>query len=93
MAIEFDEKTLWTDTKNERGDFQEGIGARLDWYNDALQVCIDDSGEEVAMHIRFNQDGTIAEIVVREELRALVISEQKRGQTEWEIARDGKEEL
>lgn len=71
--------------------FCEGAAIDFDWYNDRLQILIFDNQDEPALHVRFNADGTIAEIVFRDELKPLLINEQRRGQSEWEISRDGKE--
>lgn len=71
-------------------------GAQLsfDYYNDWLQGLVFDDCDDPAMHIRWNEDGTIAEIIVRDDLMPKIVREcgpRRSGQSEWEKARDGEE--
>ena len=42
--------------------------ASFDWHNDRLQILVFDSNDDPALHVRYNPDGTIAEIVIRDDL-------------------------
>lgn len=62
----------------------------LDWYNDRLQLLsYDGKSEEVAVSVRLNQDGGVAEIVIRDELLKLVRSDNGP-RSEWAIERDDR---
>jgi hypothetical protein len=50
-----------------------GEGALMDWWNDRLQIVVMDRQEdEPALHVRYNSDGGIVEIMVREDLVDMV---------------------
>lgn len=69
----------------------EQVGARVDWYNDRMQILIDDTSEDQALHIRFNPDGSIAEILVRDDLMGLVKIEGESN-SPWQDERDNRKE-
>src|ERR1035438_3901276 len=63
--------------------------ASFDWYNDKLQILVFDRNDDPALHVRFNKDGTIAEIMVRDDLRGRI--EPDFGPTTaWQKERDGE---
>lgn len=67
-----------------------GLGAFVDWYNNRLQVCVNDTQEdEPALHVRYNQDGSIAEIMVRDDLMS-VVKIMDGPTTEWQKERDAE---
>lgn len=69
-------------------DYAEGAAVALDWYNDRLQlIAFDGRSDDPALHIRLNQDGTIAEILVRDDLLPHVHSERFH-ESEWQKERD-----
>ena len=64
-------------------------GAYLDWWNDRLQIlCYDGVCDEVAVYVRFNPDGTIAEVMLREDLRGKAVIESPEASA-WTKERDG----
>ena len=70
------------------GTFATGSEAWFDWYNDHLQILFyEGMSDEVALYFRLNEDGTVAEIVVREDLLPLVIPEPTE-MTLWSKRRD-----
>ena len=67
--------------------YAKGAGAGLDWYNDKLQVLVFDHSEDPAIHVRLNADGTVAEILVRDDLMQL-IKHESGGASDWQKKRD-----
>ncbi len=89
------EKTLLVEADVESvksfGPYAKGAGASFDWYNDRLQILVYDGPEdEPALHVRYNADGTIAEIIVRNDLMGLVKPEGAMKMSEWQKERDGE---
>lgn len=58
------------------GFYGSGAGAFLDWYDDQMQIIVEDSNEDPAIHVKLNADGTISGIVVRDDLMRLVRPER-----------------
>lgn len=73
------------------GLYGSGAGACLDFYNGKAQILVDDSQGDVALHVRLNADGTIAEILVRDDLMPLVVRESAPPLTAWQAERDGED--
>jgi hypothetical protein len=61
----------------------------FDWYSDKLQAMVYDQGDEPVVYVRYNDDGTIAEIEIAEHVRHLI--HDPRLPSEWKEARDKKE--
>lgn len=70
--------------------YAEGAGTHLDWYNDRLQILVHDQQDDAALHVRYNQDGTIAEILVRDDLMEKVRCEGSLVTGDWQKERDGE---
>lgn len=63
----------------------------VDWYNDHLQfIVMDGQIDEVAVYIRMNKDGSVAEIVVRDDLMSKVGRETGPDISQWQKERDGE---
>lgn len=79
-----------------KGPVAQGAGAVLDFFNDSLQILVYEGeagqeGDEPALHVRLNADGTIAEIVMRSRdlLRLCTFEGEPRAVSKWEKERDG----
>lgn len=71
------------------GGHAPDAGAFLDWYNDRLQICVNDGIlDEPALHVRLNADGSIAEIIIRDDLRDKIRTEAQP--SPWQKERDGE---
>lgn len=69
------------------GAYANGAGVHLDWYNDRLQLCVDDGlVDDPALHVRFNEDGSIAEVLVRD--CGIPIKHESGETTAWQLERD-----
>lgn len=69
----------------------QGAGCFFDWYNDHLQVVVDDSSGDgdPAVHVRYNRDGSIAEIMLRDrELLKKCYVEGDERPSPWQAERD-----
>ncbi len=65
-----------------------GEGVWMDWYNDRLQLVINDRQcDEPALHVRFNPDGSVAEVLVRDDLRDKIETDD-RNISDWQKERD-----
>ena len=63
-------------------------GASLDWYGDRLQVLVETEHNDELLMVRFNPNGTVAEIFVSPELRDVpIIRSYDQEDTEWDNAR------
>ena len=66
-------------------------GFMADWHNDRLQLLTyDASNDDAAVFVRLNPDGSVAEILVRDDLMSKVRSERGDA-TAWQNERDGDE--
>ena len=73
-----------------RGPYARDAMATLDWYNDRLQILVlDGQCDEVAVFVRLNADGTIAEILIRDDLMSLTKPERADALSAWRKSRDG----
>ena len=71
--------------------FAEGASCEFDWYNDRLQILVFDRTDEPVLHVRFNKDGTIAEIMLRDcDVESKCFVEQDSPVTNWQHERDGE---
>lgn len=69
--------------------FASGASARFDWYNDRLQILVNDGqNDDLALHVRFNADGSVAEILVRNDLLKSVKPESSTEVSPWQFERD-----
>jgi hypothetical protein len=72
--------------------------ASFDWYNDKLQILVFDKDDEPALHVRYKKDGTIAEILIRDDLMKspwgyagpIVKKESSLEPSQWQKERDGE---
>ena len=72
--------------------------ASFDWYNDKLQILVFDCNDDPALHVRYNKNGTIAEILVRDDLMKspwgyagpIIKQESSREPSKWQKERDGE---
>jgi len=75
--------------------FAKDARAYFDWYNDRLQILIDDGqSDDPAVYVRFREDGSIAEILLRDDLLGApscgpIVRRESGPQTEWSKERDG----
>lgn len=67
-----------------------GAQASFDWYNDKLQILVFDVNDDPALHVRYNPDGTIAEILVRDDLMEVTMRESAPAAADWQKERDGE---
>lgn len=68
----------------------EQSGANIDWYNDRPQILVHDGQfDDPALHVRLNPDGSIAEILVRDDLIGKVHVECGHN-SQWQKERDGE---
>lgn len=88
LLVSFDPSGVRVD-----GHYAEGAEARIDWHNDRLQILVFDQSDEPALHVRYNRDGTIAEVIIRADLMAApscgpIVKREGEPQTEWAKERD-----
>ena len=80
------------------GGYAEGASAQFDWYNDKLQILVFDKDDEPALHVRYNPDGTIAEVIVRDDLlpspwgyaAPIFWPDSSQRESQWQKERDGE---
>jgi len=72
--------------------------ASFDWYNDKLQILVFDRNDYPAIHVRYKKDGTIAEVLIRDDLMKspwgyagpIVKKESSLEPSQWQKERDGE---
>lgn len=77
-----------TDTGMRSQGYALDAGAHFDWFNDRLQILVDDGTVgEPALYVRYNADGSIAQILVRSDLMPLV-EDEEGANSKWQDERD-----